>query len=308
MLQLEDANRLSRAVQAAALYDPDIAFDLGDAWFAAAIQAVHTRRKAPVLIGLCGPQGSGKSSTAARLRVRLAGLNLIAVVSSLDDFYLTRAERQALAVKVHPLLATRGVPGTHDVALMEGTIHALLTADAQSIVAIPTFDKAADDRLPTAAWQQHQGRADVVLVEGWCVGALPQDTAALEQPVNAFERDEDADGSWRTQVNITLARDYAPLFERLDLRLMLRAPSFDCIYRWRMEQEAGLDNSGSSAGPRMLPDEMHRFIAHYERLTRWLLQTEPANLIADLDVDRTPYRWRRKVDQHAQANFTVSQG
>ncbi|PTT43253.1 kinase, partial [Stenotrophomonas sp. HMWF022] len=80
----------------------------------------------PLILGLCGAQGSGKSTIAARLAKQVER----SAILSLDDLYLTRAERQKLARAVHPLFATRGVPGTHDVALGVETIAAVARGEA----------------------------------------------------------------------------------------------------------------------------------------------------------------------------------
>ena len=272
--------------------DRAMAFELGDSLFAAAIVATRKARDRAVLVGLCGSQASGKSTTAGRLAERLGGSEARTVVLSIDDFYLTSRERQALARAIHPLLATRGVPGTHDLALMEEVIHALLHARPESVTALPRFDKASDDRVARNAWPDFEGRPDVVILEGWCVGARPQSEAALAEPVNALEAREDAEGHWRRYVNACLAGGYADFFAGLDLRLMLRAPSFACVHGWRMEQEAGLSRDARSARPAMTDAELARFIAHYERLTNWILQDEPADLIADIDERRAPFAWR----------------
>lgn len=272
--------------------DSALAFELGDSLFAAAIEAARNAKGRAVLVGLCGSQASGKSTTAVRLAERLGRQSARTIVFSIDDFYLTSRERRALARTVHPLLATRGVPGTHDMILMADTIHALLQARPESVTALPRFDKASDDRAPRDAWPNFEGRPDVVILEGWCVGARPQGEAALLQPVNAFEAQEDADGHWRLYANFCLGGDYAAFFAGLDLRLMLRAPSFECVHGWRAEQEAGLNRDGRSARLAMSDAELARFIAHYERLTNWILEDEPADLIADLDQRRAPFAWR----------------
>jgi D-glycerate 3-kinase len=272
--------------------DSAFAFELGDALFAAAIEATRNAQSRPILVGLCGSQASGKSTTARRLAERLGRMGARTVVFSIDDFYLTLRERHELAATVHPLLATRGVPGTHDVQLMTDTIDALLQARPDSITALPVFDKPSDDRLPRTAWPNFEGRPDVVILEGWCVGARPQADSALLQPVNALEAREDADGQWRFYANACLGGAYASFFARLDLRLMLRAPSFEVVHGWRAEQEAGLSRDAQSARPAMNDAELARFIAHYERLTRWTLEDEPADLIADIDQRRAPFAWR----------------
>lgn len=268
------------------------AFERSDAVLVDRIAASLARLGRPMLVGLCGAQGSGKSTMAVRLAARLGGLGRRAAVVSIDDFYLTRAERSTLARDVHPLLMTRGPPGTHDVALAETTISRLLAAGAGETVAAPAFDKAIDDRLPVADWPRHRGPIDVVLLEGWCVGARAQAARALLTPVNALERDEDADGRWRHYVNAQLSGAYGGLFERLDLRLLLRAPCFEVVYAWRAEQEAGLRRIPGRGPPPMDEPALRRFIAHYERVTRWVLEDKPADVVVDLDADRVPIGWR----------------
>lgn len=237
-----------------------------------------------VVIGLCGAQGSGKSTIAAATRRLLVLRGLSAAVLSLDDLYLPREARAALAHEVHPLLITRGPPGTHDPALGAEVLAALGQAGE---VALPRFDKAADTRKDRADWNPAQGPVDVVLFEGWCVGARPQAPEALIEPVNALERDEDPDGRWRTFVNTALDGAYRPLFARLDRLVLLQAPGFEAVAGWRAEQEAKLR---ARTGGGMAPEAIVRFVAHYERLTRWILQEMPAraDLVVRLAADRTP--------------------
>jgi D-glycerate 3-kinase len=271
-----------------------IAFEMSDALFAAAIAGRHTEHASPILVGLSGSQGSGKSTTALRLQNRLHALGKRTAVCSLDDFYLPQNERQALAKAVHPLLVTRGVPGTHDVALMQETIGELREARSGDRIALPAFDKAADERVLRECWPLWEGRADIILLEGWCIGARPQPAEALRMPVNALEREEDGDGAWRGYVNEQLAGAYAALFATLNLRLMLCAPDFACVHGWRKEQEAGLPRGQPGSRLPMDDSALARFIAHYERITRWLIENQPADVIALLDRDRTPVSWRFK--------------
>ncbi len=217
---------------------------------------------------------------APRIAALLEGRGLGTAVLALDDFYLRRDERQALARNVHPLLATRGVPGTHDIDLLSNALDALLKGRSATV---PRFDKASDDRAGT---RDLVGPFDVVLLEGWCVGAQPESEAALAEPINRLERGKDADGSWRRWVNARLAQDYAELFARLDLRVLLRAPDFAVVERWRAEQEADLVGRGMS------PAEIARFVQHYERVTCTMLADERADLVIDLDRNRIPSRWR----------------
>ena len=279
----------------AGLFEPEpgqeSAFDAADALVVDELLACGVRLGRPVVVGLCGAQGSGKSTMSARLARRLDAAGSPSAVLSLDDFYLTRAERATLGRTVHPLLETRGVPGTHDLALARSTIASL--AGQQAMVAAPRFDKALDDRAAPATWQTYQAPVSVVILEGWCVGARPIPDEDLLQPINALERDEDADGTWRRHVNAALQDDYRTLFNLLDLRVLLRAPDFACVHGWRLEQEMGLARMDSQSMPVMDAPAVARFIAHYERLTRWIIADEPADLVIEIGPDRTPFAWRR---------------
>jgi D-glycerate 3-kinase len=211
-----------------------------------------------------------------------AGQGIAAALLSIDDLYLTRAEREALARDVHPLLRTRGVPGTHDVRLGLDVIAALERGEA---AALPRFDKARDDRMPRTAWDHAPANTRLLVLEGWCVGARPQPPAALAEPVNALERDEDEQGVWRGYANDALAGDYQTLFARIDYLLFLAAPGFDAVLRWRTQQER---ETRARSGGGMPDEDIARFIAHYERLTCWMLDEMPARakMVAWLDEGR----------------------
>ena len=237
--------------------------------------AGRERGRGPFMLGICGAQGSGKSTVAAVLagRMRARGLN-VAIVS-LDDLYLDGASRRVLAETIHPLLRTRGVPGTHDPTLGLALIEAL---GAASTIGLPRFDKAADEPGLPAFFE---GPADVVIFEGWCVGARPQDEAALAEPVNMLERERDPDGVWRRYINAQLAGPYATLFDRIDFLALLKAPGFEVVARWRTEQER-------NAGGPMTDDDIRDFVEHYRRLTQHLLRNgeDWADLTIRLDAER----------------------
>lgn len=238
-------------------------------------------------VGLNGAQGSGKSTLAQRLPsyiTRQSGLR--AAVLSLDDLYLPRADRQRLATTVHPLLATRGVPGTHDVALGEHLLQTIPALAPDEPLRLPRFVKLLDDRAPEHDAPCIHGPVDLLLFEGWCVGTPAQDAAALAAPINTLERDEDADGRWRRWVNARLAEDYAPrLFAPLQRLVFLQAPDFDTVFRWRRQQEHGSNRRDSRGGLIMDDAALRRFIAHYERLTRQALAQLPSRADAVLALD-----------------------
>jgi D-glycerate 3-kinase len=239
------------------------------------------------LVGINGAQGSGKSTLAHFMQqvMRLVwGWNV--VVLSIDDFYLTRAERNQLGASVHPLLTTRGVPGTHDTALLAACLDELLAAVRNSTVSVPRFDKGRDDRASESSWTVVRGPVDLVLLEGWCVASKPQAGEDLERPVNALESAQDASGAWRAHVNEQLIHAYADIFARLDYLVYLEVPDFDAVYRWRVEQERKLGESDSAGDEVMTDDEVRLFIQHYERLTRHNLATMRGIADATLELGR----------------------
>jgi len=240
-----------------------------------------------LVLGLNGAPGTGKS-TLARLIGRLLGrlYRMRAAILSLDDLYLTGSERLQRAQTIHPLLATRGVPGTHDVELGIRLLRALREGRP---VALPRFDKANDARRPVAEWPRWEGRCDVVIFEGWCVGARPQPVSELRTPINGLERLEDPSGDWRWYVNKELGGRYQALFAELGLLVMLRPPDFDRVYAWRDEQEARLRAAGVGSEV-MSPTAVHRFVMHFERLTRFMWEEMPgrADAVVHLDDAHAP--------------------
>lgn len=253
-------------------------------------RAQHSKTRGDTLVvGLCGAQGSGKSTLAAALQSQLSDRGFKVAQLSLDDVYLPLHAREALSRSVHPLFKTRGVPGTHDVALATRVLEDLR---GTGVVALPQFDKASDDRRPAEQWPHVQAPVDIVIFEGWCVGAMPEAEAALRAPINELERNEDAASIWRRYSNDALANEYRALFAKLDLLVLLAAPSFEVVYRWRLEQETQLRRTVAAQGrdaSRLMTDaQLRRFIDHYERLTRHILREMPAraDIVVRLDAMR----------------------
>src|SRR5690606_24843579 len=235
--------------------------------------------------GISGLQGSGKSTLAAQLVDAAAVRGLRAVAVSVDDFYLDRPERQRLAREVHPLLATRGPPGTHDLPLACATLDALRDGGR---VRLPAFDKLGDRRVPAGQWRD-AGEVDLVVFEGWFLGTPAEPADTLDAPLNALERDEDAAGTWRRWCNQALARDYPPLWRRIDRLLFLQPPGFDIVPGWRWQQEQSLQARTPSRSS-LTRAQAERFVQHYERARRHAPRTLPriADRVLALDARRRP--------------------
>lgn len=232
----------------------------------------------PLVMAIGGSQGSGKTTLARALRLVLHHCFAVpACVLSLDDFYLSRHPRRELGETVHPLLATRGVPGTHEVGALLDCVDELRAASHDTRTPLPRFDKGRDDRVPPSGCDAFQGRPGVIFVEGWCLGAEAVAESELAPPINRLEAEQDPDGRWRHYVNEQLAGHYQDLFRRFDRCLFLQAPSWDAVRRWRLLQEAKLIRNRSDSYRAHLDEgeAFDIFMAHYERITRRLLESPP---------------------------------
>lgn len=243
----------------------------------AALLVDDWQRRNVACVGIGGGQGAGKSTLAALLVRAGERLGRRVLTLSLDDFYLTRAERSRLAEAVHPLFATRGPPGTHDVARLLEVVRAL-KGGATTSVAVPRFDKGADDR---AGQVRVQGPVDTIVVEGWCIGAPASEPGEPDGPINILERDEDADSGWRNHIDEALAGPYAALHQEFEELIFLAVPDLEAVRRWRSEQE-----QERPPAQRMTAAALARFIAHYERITRRMTAHLPgqSDIVVDLDA------------------------
>lgn len=233
---------------------------------------LRAKSRGPVVIGISGAQGTGKSTLATMLVAKFCAQGLSAAAVSLDDYYLSKAQRQQLAQTIHPLLAQRGVPGTHNIKQAISDANAVLAGQP---VALPQFDKALDQPAISLPAQQ----LDILIVEGWCVGLEPQTATELTAPVNTLEAVEDADGRWRRYVNTQLAGLYTDYWRLLTPLVWLQAPDWGCVCRWRAKQEQQLWRERGSG---MTDTELSRFMLPFQRLTLAGWQQLPA--IADIRI------------------------
>lgn len=227
--------------------------------------SVLGRSNVPAL-ALCGAQGIGKTTG---LRALESQRDLNVALLSLDDFYLTRSEREDLAVAVHPLCRTRGAPGTHDIRLLKDTIRGLRSAGLSDSTTWPKFDKVTDDR--GAELNRFAGKPDAILLEGWLIGALADSEAPRSQPLNGLEQAQDPSGDWRKWQEEALAEVYEPLWQMFDDFLYLCAPSFETVFSWRCEQEETTLALPKGSLPPEKREWVAKFIQHYERITRRIL-------------------------------------
>ncbi|MDE0190290.1 MAG: kinase [Gammaproteobacteria bacterium] len=228
-------------------------------------------RRRVASVGIGGGQGAGKSTLGRLITEAGTVFGIRIEVLSLDDFYLTQEERIRLGETIHPLLATRGPPGTHAVAQLRDVMAALRQP---GVVEVPRFDKGTDTR---SGFARIRGGVDLVVLDGWCVGA-PIAEASIDEPINALEREHDAHALWRSYIESALGGPYAKLNDDLEELVFLKVPGLDAVRRWRLQQEGE-----RPPGQRLSAAEVNRFVEHYERITRRMLATMPA--IADVVVD-----------------------
>lgn len=264
-----------------------------------AIAAVSKERQSkPLLVSLSGCQGSGKSTLADYLCYSLNMQGIHAISVSLDDFYLSKIEREERSQTVHPLFRTRGVPGTHNTQRL---IDTLLRAKEGKLsgLAIPQFDKSCDDLFPEEEWVIVADSPEVFILEGWCMGAEAQDESELLVACNDFEATMDSEGHWRQSINEYLKADYHIINSLFDLQLFLKAPSFETVFEWRLEQEEKLlqklsdSRHGSQAVDQqsrgMSKEQVRQFIQYYQRITEHLLSNfaPKADVVWELDHKRS---------------------
>ena len=245
------------------------------------IYSVYQKDKKTKIIGLSGGQGAGKSTITSILKLifkKKYGLDLC--VFSIDDFYKTKAERIKMSKKIHPLFATRGVPGTHDIKLLNKVIQKLKKKKFKSVL-IPKFDKSKDDRFKKTKWQKIKKKPDIILLEGWCVGAIQQKKSELLRPINIIEKKLDKRLIWRNKVNNLLKNEYKKLFNKIDKLVYLKAPDFNHIFKWRLLQEQKLKLTSKSKKT-MSKTQIKEFIMFYERITKHMMKN--FSKISDLTV------------------------
>ena len=245
----------------------------------------YKKKKKIKIIGLTGGQGAGKSTITQIIKLILEKkYSLRVVYFSIDDFYKKSSERLKMSKKIHQLFKTRGVPGTHDTNLIKKTFINLTKKNFRPLT-IPLFDKSSDDRFPKKKWQKIKKQPEIIIFEGWCVGARPQKKKDLKQSINILEKKQDPILIWRSKVNHELRNDYAEIFNKINRLIFLRVPSFKCVYKWRLLQEKKLQLT-SKGKKIMSPTQVKNFIMYYERITLQMLVdlTKKAYAILYLDT------------------------
>ena len=249
------------------------------------IENKYKKKGKTLFLGFSGSQASGKTTIAAILKVILKKYYKRNIyVSSIDDFYKTLEDRSEMSHKIHPLFRTRGVPGTHDINLIKKFFDFIKKKNFIKFES-PRFGKSIDDRLKKKYWLNVKKRPEIVILEGWCVGAKPQTNLLLKKPINNLEKYEDKNLIWRRYVNKKLKTEYKKLFAMIDYFIFMKITNFNKVFKWRLIQEKKLRKKSRTAKKIMLYKEIKRFIMFYERITLQMLKVMPkiASIILSLN-------------------------
>lgn len=233
-------------------------------------------------IMIAGSQGSGKSTLSLIIKKyfqKFYSKNV--VILSIDDFYLSSYQRKKLAKKFKTnLFETRGVPGTHNFKLLYETIDQLRSKKFP--VYLPTFDKVTDN---TKKYKRKIIRADLIILEGWCVGSKIIDTKYLNQNINELEKNKDQNLIWRTAYNNFLD-DYQKIFNKFNYYIFIKLPNWENVINWKYKQELALR---SLSNDNKLKKRLYKFIQYYEKLSKWMSMTTPSycNVLISLDKNQS---------------------
>ncbi|HIB94381.1 MAG TPA: uridine kinase, partial [Candidatus Lambdaproteobacteria bacterium] len=215
---------------------------------------------------------SGKTTVAKILKIILKKFFKRKIhVSSIDDFYKTLKDRNKMSYTTHPLFKTRGVPGTHDINLVKKFFYFIKKKKFEK-TKLPKFDKSIDDRLKKKYWYNIKERPEIVILEGWCVGAKPQSNSLIKKPINILEKYEDKNLIWRKHINERLKREYKKLFEMIDCYIFMKIPNFHMVFKWRLLQENKLRKKSRFKKKIMPYNKIKRFIMFYQRITLQMIK------------------------------------
>ena len=244
-------------------------------------------KKRPYFVGLAGGQGTGKTTSSSLIKIILTKYFKLKVFKiSIDDFYKTRKERIRLSKRVHPMLLTRGVPGTHDIDMMLNFFKKAKSKKFKRLK-LPTFNKAIDDRSNKKGWYDLKEKPDVIIFEGWCVGAKAEKINTLNKTINLMEKNKDKKKIWRKYVNQQLKSKYKNLYSQLNCLIYLRAKNFNLLQKWRLKQERKLllSSKKNSKLKIMNKEDVLSFMQTYQRVTQNMFKNMPkyASIILNLN-------------------------
>ena len=236
------------------------------------IEEKYKKKGGTLFLGLSGAQGSGKTTISEILKIIIKKLFKRKIqIISIDNFYKTLKERKEMSSKIHNLLRTRGVPGTHDINLLKKTLFNLNKKNFK-IFRSPRFDKSIDDRVKKKYWDIIKNKPEIIILEGWCVGAKPQSQNKIKKTVNNLEKNEDKNFIWRKYANEKLKKEYKSLFSIIDNFIFIKIPNYRMVFKWRFIQEKKLRKKSHSNKKIMNSKEIKRFIMFYQRIALQMIK------------------------------------
>ena len=236
------------------------------------IEKKYKKKGKTLFIGISGGQGSGKTTITKILKIILKNFfKRETLIFSIDDFYKTLKDRQKMSSTIHPLFKTRGVPGTHDINLIKNFLNLIKKRNFKKLK-LPRFDKSTDNRLKRKYWHDIKKKPEIIILEGWCVGAKPQSSSILNKPINSLEKNEDKNLVWRKYVNNKLKSEYKNFFSLIDYFIFMKIPNFKMVFKWRFLQEIKLKKKSYQKKTIMSYKEIKRFIMFYQRITLQMIK------------------------------------
>ncbi len=271
-----------------------IALQLEKLWLPTALELAEARQESDrtIIQGILGGQGTGKSTLCIILKLILNYLGFEVASLSIDDLYLTHAERQELK-RQDPRLIWRGPPGTHDVDLGLKVIEQCLQEDSQAEILMPRFDKSAWNGSGDRVFPEAITKPDILFFEGWFVGVQPVPETYFDNPPAPIVTAEDIqfakDNNQRLQA-------YLPLWDKLDRLIVLYPEDYRLSKQWRKEAEHKMIASGKTG---MSDEEIDRFVEYFWQALHPELFIKPltktADLVVEIESDRTVGKIHRAI-------------
>ncbi|NET54928.1 MAG: glycerate kinase [Symploca sp. SIO2E6] len=264
---------------------------LWNLWLPLARQLVLWRQQLgrPLIQGILGGQGTGKTTLGTVLHLILAHLGCQSISLSIDDIYKTYEERQRLQQE-DPRLLWRGPPGTHDVELGLQLLEQLRQPNQQAPIAVPRFDKSAWGGIGDRRGTELVENVDIVLFEGWMVGVRPLNPAVFAQNTPASIQTP-ADRLFAREMNERL-QDYLPLWEYLDRLIVLYPIDYRLSKQWRLQAEQEMIATGKSG---MSDTQVSQFVEYFWKSLHPELFITPltknpglVDLVVEVNWDHTP--------------------
>lgn len=252
------------------------------------LAAQQQELKRPLVQGILGGQGTGKTTLAAALTQILSCMGLRCIGISIDDLYKTYAERRELRER-DPRLDRRGPPGTHDVNLGIQVLDQLRQTaqiNSQTTIEIPRFDKSAYGGAGDRTTPETTTGADIILFEGWFVGAQPVDPAIFVSAPDPIRTE--ADRQFAIDMNTNL-QNYLPLWQRLDSLIVLYPADYRFSKQWRQQAEQEAIAAGATG---MSDAEVSEFVDYFWRalhpelfITPLMRNAELVDLVVEINSE-----------------------